>query len=139
MDNKNGVLAFVTDDGVTISAHFGRALHYEIVRLQEGKIVDRNRVDKPGHHTWGEGAHGQHGHKGGHDQGHKHAAMTAPLAGVSVLVARGMGMGAQQHLMAEGIEPVLTDLHTIDEAVEHFLAGTLVNNPRRLHDHGPHH
>jgi predicted Fe-Mo cluster-binding NifX family protein len=65
--------------------------------------------------------------------------MTAPLAGVSVLVARGMGMGAQQHLMAEGIEPVLTDLHTIDEAVEHFLAGTLVNNPRRLHDHGSHH
>jgi predicted Fe-Mo cluster-binding NifX family protein len=139
VDNKNGVLAFVTDDGVTISAHFGRALHYEIVRLQEGKIVDRNRVDKAGHHTWGEGAHEHHSQEGSHDQGHKHAAMTAPLAGVSVLVARGMGMGAQQHLMTEGIEPVLTDLHTIDEAVEHFLAGTLVNNPRRLHDHGPHH
>ncbi len=65
--------------------------------------------------------------------------MTAPLAGVSVLIARGMGMGAQQHLLAEGIEPLLTDLRTIDEAVEHYIAGTLLHNPRRLHDHGPHH
>jgi hypothetical protein len=50
-----------------------------------------------------------------------------------------MGMGAQQHLIASGIEPLLTDLHTIDEAVDHYVAGTLVSNPRRLHDHGPHH
>jgi predicted Fe-Mo cluster-binding NifX family protein len=139
MDNKNSTLAFVTDDGVTISAHFGRALHYEIVRLQDGKVVERNRVSKAGHHTWGEGAHTHGGHEGGRHQGEKHAAMTAPLTGVSVLVARGMGMGAQQHLIASGIEPLLTDLHTIDEAVDHYVAGTLVNNPRRLHDHGPHH
>jgi len=65
-------------------------------------------------------------------------AMTAPLAGVAALVARGMGMGAQQYLAASGIRPILTDLHTIDEAVQHYLAGTLVNNPQRLHDHGPH-
>jgi predicted Fe-Mo cluster-binding NifX family protein len=58
---------------------------------------------------------------------------------VSALVARGMGMGAQQHLLAEGIEPILTDLRTIDEAVEQYLAGTLVHNPRRLHEHGPNH
>jgi predicted Fe-Mo cluster-binding NifX family protein len=139
MDNKNSVLAFVTDDGTTISSHFGRALHYEIVRLKDGKVIERNRVDKAGHHTWGEGSHGQGGHEGDHHQDHKHAAMTAPLAGVSVLVARGMGMGAQQHLLASGIEPLLTDLHTIDEAVEHYVAGTLVNNPRRLHDHGTQH
>jgi predicted Fe-Mo cluster-binding NifX family protein len=56
-----------------------------------------------------------------------------------VLVARGMGMGAQQHLVASGIQPILTDLHTIDEAVEHYIAGTLVDNPSRLHAHGPQH
>ena len=66
----------------------------------------------------------------GHDDDQKHATMTAPLAGVAVLVSRGMGMGAQQHLVASGIQPILTDLHTIDEAVEHYVAGTLVDNPR---------
>jgi predicted Fe-Mo cluster-binding NifX family protein len=139
MEKKNSVIAFVTDDGQTISPHFGRALHYEIIRLEAGKVVDRSRVSKAGHHSWGEAGHGHGSHEGAQHQGDKHAAMTAPLAGVSVLIARGMGMGAQQHLLAEGIEPLLTDLRTIDEAVEHYIAGTLLHNPRRLHDHGPHH
>lgn len=135
METPNSTIAFVTDDGSTISSHFGRALYYEVITLQNGKVADRKRVSKAGHHTFGPEAHGDHGH---HDD-HKHAAMTAPLAGVAVLVARGMGMGAQQHLVASGIQPILTDLHTIDEAVEHYVAGTLVDNPHRLHDHGPHH
>jgi predicted Fe-Mo cluster-binding NifX family protein len=137
MDTAHSTIAFVTDDGSTISSHFGRALYYEVITVQSGKVTERKRVSKAGHHSFGPGTHG------GQDQGHhddqKHAIMTAPLAGVAVLVARGMGMGAQQHLVDSGIQPVLTDLHRIDEAVEHFIAGTLVNNPERLHDHGPHH
>ena len=120
-----------------------RISHYEIVRLEAGAVAERRRISKAGHHTWGEGAHGAHGHGHGDGHGphqdHKHEVMTAPLAGVSILVARGMGMGAQQHLLASGIEPILTDLHTIDEAIQHYVAGTLANNPRRLHVHGSHH
>ena len=134
METTNSTIAFVTDDGATISSHFGRALYYEMITLQNGKIVDRKRVSKAGHQTFGPEAQGEQGH---HDD-HKHAAMTAPLAGVAVLVARGMGLGAQQHLLASGIQPILTDLQAIDEAVEHYVAGTLVDNPRRLHNHGTH-
>lgn len=125
-------IAFVTDDGRTISAHFGRALYYEIVRVQGNTEVERTRVGKAGHHMWEEGGHGGPGPH----QDHKHALMTAPLEGISVLIARGMGTGAQQHLLASGVQPILTDLHTIDEALAQLLAGTLVDNPRRLHDHG---
>jgi predicted Fe-Mo cluster-binding NifX family protein len=135
MVTANSTIAFVTDDGSTISSHFGRALYYEIITLENGKVADRKRVSKVGHHSFGPEAHSEHGH---HDD-HKHAMMTAPLTGVAVLVARGMGMGAQQHLVASGIRPILTDLHTIDEALEHYVAGTLDDNPRRLHDHRPHH
>jgi predicted Fe-Mo cluster-binding NifX family protein len=87
---------------------------------------------KVGHHSFG-----PYQEREG-DHGHKHELMTAPLIGVSTLIARGMGMGAQQHLLVSGIEPILTDLHTIDEAVVHYLAGTLTHNPRRLHFHGMH-
>lgn len=132
MTTNERKIAFVTDDGRTISAHFGRALYYEIVRVNEKTEVERTRIDKAGHHMW-EGS-GQNG-PGPHED-HKHALMTAPLEGVSVLIARGMGTGAQQHLLASGIQPILTDLHTIDEALGQLLAGTLVNNPKRLHDHG---
>ena len=135
METANTTIAFVTDDGSTISSHFGRALYYEIITLQNGSVTDRKHVSKAGHHSFGPETHGEHGH----NDDHKHATMTAPLAGVAVLVARGMGMGAQQHLVASGIHPILTDLHTIDEAVTHYVAGTLVDNPKRLHDHGPQH
>ena len=139
MNSETSVIAFVTDDGSTISAHFGRAQYYEIVTLADGAVSDRRRLPKAGHHTYGGGEDGHAGR--GHDQQQteKHTAMTVPLAGVDVLIARGMGMGAQQHLTSSGIRTVLTDLHTIDEAVEHYLAGTLRDNPERLHRHGSHH
>jgi predicted Fe-Mo cluster-binding NifX family protein len=128
-------IALVTDDGTTICAHFGRARYYEIITLEEGRVTDRQRVPKEGHHTWAAPGHGEH-HGPGHDE--KHAAMTAPLTGVSVLVARGMGMGAHIHLASAGIRPVLTDLVGIDEAVQGYINNTLTDNPRRLHDHGVH-
>jgi predicted Fe-Mo cluster-binding NifX family protein len=137
METTNRTIAFVTDDGTKISSHFGRAMYYEIITMHDGKIADRRRVSKAGHHSFGGGTHREEGTGPGDD--HKHSIMTAPLTSVSVLVARGMGLGAQQHLIASGIEPILTDLHTIDEALESYAAGTLVNNPRRLHDHGTHH
>jgi len=138
METPNSTIAFVTDDGSTISSHFGRAIYYEIITLKDGKIAERKRVSKAGHHSFDQESHGGHGHELSHNDVHKHATMTAPLTGVTVLVSRGMGMGAQQHLLASGIQPLLTDLQTIDEAVQHYLAGTLTNNHRRLHDHGVH-
>jgi predicted Fe-Mo cluster-binding NifX family protein len=133
MESHERKIAFVTDDGETISAHFGRAAYYEVITVADGKVQHRERREKAGHHTFG--AHEHHG--ASHE--HKHGAMIAPIADCRVLVARGMGMGAHQHLLALGITPVLTDLHTIDEAAMAYLAGTLSDNPKRLHDHGPGH
>lgn len=134
MDTRNSTIAFVTDDGTTISSHFGRAMYYEIITLKDGRIAERKRVSKAGHHSFGQQEHGDHGH----DDDHKHAAMTAPLAGVAVLVSRGMGMGAQQHLLGMGIQPVLTGLHNIDEAVAAYATGKLESDERRIHMHGLH-
>jgi predicted Fe-Mo cluster-binding NifX family protein len=135
----NTMIAIVTDDGTTISPHFGRSMFYEIITLEDGRVTERRRVAKDGHHTWAGHTHGEHEehHGPGHDA--KHAAMTAPLAGVSVLVARGMGMGAHIHLTAAGIRPILTDVLNIDDAVQGYHTNTLTDNPRRLHDHGLHH
>ena len=137
MGMNEGLIAFVTEDGSTISPHFGRAQYYEIATLRNGQPIDRQRVNKAGHHTFSpEGhLHGGDGHE--HHQTERHMTMTAPLAGVEALVARGMGMGAYQHLLSSGIRPILTDLATIDEAIAHYVAGTLQDNPRRLHHHGP--
>jgi predicted Fe-Mo cluster-binding NifX family protein len=127
-------IAFVTDDGSTISAHFGRAMYYEICTIDGSTVVARERVPKSGHH-----AQSQQGHADGHQHGHDHGSMISPITDCTVLVARGMGMGAHNALRAMGITPILADDQTIDTALEKYLAGALANNERRLHDHGPGH
>lgn len=42
-------IAAVSEDGVTISQHFGRALSYIVVTVEDGKIVPREQRDKLGH------------------------------------------------------------------------------------------
>ena len=131
-------IAFVTDDGATISSHFGRAMYYEICTLDGTTVVSRERVPKSGHHSQGQHAPGQE-HQHGHGHGHDHGGMISPISDCTVLVARGMGMGAHNALRAMGITPLLADEQTIDAALEKYLAGSLVTNDRRLHDHGPGH
>jgi predicted Fe-Mo cluster-binding NifX family protein len=133
METQEQKIAFVTDDGQSISSHFGRAVYYEVITIAEGKLQHRERRSKAGHHTFGGPEHQGESHD------HKHGAMTSPITDCQVLVARGMGMGAHHHLLSLNITPLLTDLHTIDEAVEAYLTGKLTNNPQRLHEHGQGH
>ena len=41
-------IAAVSEDGVTISQHFGRAPFYVVVTVEDGKIVSREKRDKMG-------------------------------------------------------------------------------------------
>jgi predicted Fe-Mo cluster-binding NifX family protein len=42
-------IAFVTDDGENVSAHFGRATHYLVVDVENGKETGRELREKLGH------------------------------------------------------------------------------------------
>jgi predicted Fe-Mo cluster-binding NifX family protein len=41
-------IAVITDDGKTISQHFGHAPYYLVVTVENNKIIDRELRDKPG-------------------------------------------------------------------------------------------
>ena len=45
-------IAVITDDGKTISQHFGRAPYYLVLTIEEGKIVSREMRDKMGHNQF---------------------------------------------------------------------------------------
>ena len=125
-------LAFATDDGETIHAHFGQAQYYEIVEVVDGEMKSRNRVPKYSPHHQHGGAH--------HGGGHGHAAMFETIADCDYLVGRGMGEGAIQGAQTVGVEVILCDEHTIEEALESFKTGALKHNPKRVHQHhGMHH
>jgi predicted Fe-Mo cluster-binding NifX family protein len=130
-------IAVVTDDGETISAHFGRALKYAVLTVENGTIVGRELRDKAGHHTFGH--QGPHHHEAGQPHGlgpeaqDRHSQMLASIRDCDVLVARGMGGGAYQAILEAGIKPILTELPGVEEAALAAAAGTLSDHPERLH------
>jgi predicted Fe-Mo cluster-binding NifX family protein len=97
-------IAAVSEDGVTISQHFGRAPFYVVVTVEGGKIVSHETRDKMGH-TQFSGEHEEHTH-GDDPRGHgfdpaaqdRHARMVVTIADCEVLLARGMGAGAYESM-----------------------------------------
>lgn len=130
-------IAVITDDGKAISKHFGRAPYYMVVTVDDGQIVGRDLREKLGHAHFSNQPHEEEhsGHRHGMDAAShgKHLQMSEAIADCEVLICGGMGMGAYQSMTARGIKPVVTDLNDIDEAVNAYVEGRIVNRIDRLH------
>jgi predicted Fe-Mo cluster-binding NifX family protein len=130
-------IAFITEDGTTISQHFGRAPMYLVVTLEDGKVVNREKRDKVGHHSFAPHADAPlaPGERHGYDAGSqaRHTSMAQTIADCQVLVAGGMGWGAYESMKSRGIETIVTDVNNIDEAVKLYIQGKLPNLMERLH------
>jgi predicted Fe-Mo cluster-binding NifX family protein len=131
-------IAAVTDDGITISPHFGRARYYEVLTVENGAIAKRERRDKAGHHTFGKQEEHHHRHGDGPDEHRgsrhtKHDLMAATITDCDVVLARGMGHGAYEGMAQHNIKPIVTDTPSIDEAVRAVLDGTIVDHNELLH------
>ena len=138
-------IAAVSEDGTTISQHFGRAPFYIVLTLQDGRIISREQRDKLGHAHFAGGEHHEHGsHSPDHGSGTRghgfdpasqgrHAQMVTAIADCQALLARGMGAGAYQSIEQAGIRPVITDIEKIEDAVEAYAAGRIVDHTERLH------
>ena len=155
-------IAAITEDGITISQHFGRAPYYLVLTIENGEIVHRELRDKLGHNQFAPGeGHGEH-HTGEHynemtpgvtspgvtlpgvttpNTGHglnpgshdKHVQMAESIADCEAVLCRGMGMGAYQSMQVLGIRPVVTVITTIDEAALVYSQGNIIDHTERLH------
>jgi predicted Fe-Mo cluster-binding NifX family protein len=132
-------IAAVTDDGKTISQHFGRAPYYAVLTVEEGHVTGQELRDKLGHaHFAGTEAAGPQeedprGHGFGPASHDRHVRMAQTIADCQVLLSRGMGWGAQESLRQAGIQVVMTDITDIHEAAQSYLAGTLEERTDLLH------
>jgi len=131
-------IAVITDDEKTISQHFGRAPYYMVVTVEEGKISGHELRPKLGHNHF-QGMHGEEGHEHEHEHGHdeeshqKHASMAEAISDCQIVICGGMGMGAYESMRRLNIKPVVTDMANIDEAVQAYLDGKLVDHTEKLH------
>jgi predicted Fe-Mo cluster-binding NifX family protein len=130
-------IALITDDGKTISQHFGRAPYYLVVTVENGQIVKREVREKPGHTEFASQPHEAGGHGQLHGMGpvshDRHLRMSEAIADCEALLCGGMGMGAYQSLLKRGIKPVVTDIQDIDQAVMAYVEGKIVDRVDRLH------
>ena len=133
-------IAAVSEDGKTISQHFGRAPFYVVVTVEDGKVTARETRDKMGHAQFAGDTHEEHGQEAD-ARGHgfdpaaqsRHSRMAAAIADCDVLLARGMGAGAYESMRQAGIRPILTDIPEIDEAVRAVISGEIIDHSERLH------
>jgi predicted Fe-Mo cluster-binding NifX family protein len=129
-------IAVITDDGKTISQHFGRAPFYMVLSIEDGKITGSELREKLGHNNFsGEHHEEHHGETHGLDAAShdRHAQMAGAIADCQVLLCGGMGMGAYQSMLQLNIKPIVTDMQDIETAVQAYLAGSILDQTDRLH------
>jgi predicted Fe-Mo cluster-binding NifX family protein len=130
-------IAAITDDGKTISQHFGRAPYYLVATVEAGQIVDRQLREKLGHSHFVNQPHEpeQPGQMHGMDAAShdKHLQMAEAIGDCEALLCGGMGMGAYQSMQARGIKPVVTEMRDIDQAVIAYVEGKIVDRVDQLH------
>lgn len=135
--NSSIKIAAITDDGKTISQHFGRAGYYLVATIEDGKIVQRELRSKLGHAQFHDQPHAADlpGQPHGMDPAshNKHVQMATAIRDCEALLCRGMGMGAYESMKAVGIRPVVTDITEIDAAVMTYVQGQIVDHVDKLH------
>ena len=130
-------IACITDDGQTISAHFGRARHYAVLTVENDQIVARELRDKLGHGQFS--ANEDHGHE--HGAGHgtdpashdRHTRMADAISDCEAVLCGGMGRGAYMSMQRLGVTPVVTDETDVDRAALAYAAGELADHTEKLH------
>jgi len=130
-------IAAITDDGKTISQHFGRAAHYLVATVEDGQITARELREKLGHSHFSNEPHepetpGQpHGFSPASQD--RHTRMAQAITDCQALLCRGMGSGAYYSMQQQGIIPVVTDIVSIDEAVIAYASGQIEDHTDLLH------
>ncbi len=130
-------IAAITDDGKTISQHFGRAAYYLVLNVENGQIIESQLRNKLGHTHFASQGHepevpGQ-GHGMDSASHQKHLQMAETITDCEALLCGGMGRGAYQSMLSQGIKPIVTEIREIDQAVAAYLKGELIDRVEWLH------
>jgi predicted Fe-Mo cluster-binding NifX family protein len=154
-------IAAVTNNGSTISKHFGKSRRFVVVTVENGRTIaseERDKMPCTQHHPQpAEEAQTGSDAASYHDQQFytvpdivvdagaqpepaadpveqdSHASAIAVLADCDVVLAGGMGQGMFEQLRAAGIRPILTDILRIDQAVQALLEDRITNKLYLLH------
>ncbi len=115
-------IAIPSNDGKTVSKHFGRSEGFIIVEIEDNKIINKayKKNDFTGHAQGLSHEHTAHGH--GH---HSHEGIFKALGDCSVVIAGGMGQKLYKDFQEKKVMTYLTNESDIDSVLEQFINGQL--------------
>ena len=96
----------IPTEGEEVSPHFGRALEFTLIEIEEGGVVKREKIANPGHQT-----------------GFLPSFLSD--SGVTHVITGGAGQRAQDLFAQYNIELVLGITGKVDEVIEKILRGNL--------------
>jgi predicted Fe-Mo cluster-binding NifX family protein len=121
-------VAIASDDGQSISPHFGRTEGFMIFDI-EGKNVKGKEYRKNTFTGHMRGLEGE-----GHTQD-KHQTIINALSDCKVVISNGMGRRLYDDLKMSGIEPIITTETKVQKALELYINSELTDNPEMGCDH----
>lgn len=107
-------IAIASDDGKTISEHFGRVLGFNIFEIKNKKII-KNEYRK------------NIGKSSGECSSCDHDIMINNIKDCGVVISYGMGKRIYEDLIANNMIPIITEENNVHEAIQSFLTSNLVN------------
>ena len=117
-------IAIPTNDGTSISEHFGRSAAFLIFEAENGQIKSREMKTNGAQHSHAQG--NCTGGSAGSAQ-HSHQGILSALDGCEIVICAGMGQRAAEALKAGGVtQIVVTAVGPAEEAVSTYLAGKLI-------------
>ncbi len=132
----NTRIAVVSDDGVNISQHFGRAAYYLVFSIEAGKIISREKRDKLSHQQY----RYNYTNNNQMDQNipdpatnSKHSGMARAIFDCEAVICGGMGLSIYENLKQLNIRPVVTDCLDPESAIQSYIDGKLVDHTEKLH------
>ncbi|MEI7556509.1 NifB/NifX family molybdenum-iron cluster-binding protein [Candidatus Chlorohelix sp.] len=115
-------IAVATNDGKTISVHFGKSQYFMVVTVDEGKEVARELRDRSVPSAAAALGFAE-------DEANTPKHNTDHLADCKVVISRGMGGGMLWFLQQAKYRVILTEVANIDRAINEFIEGRLLNHP----------
>ncbi len=121
----SGKIAVATNDQKRVTGHIGRCRSFMIFEIDKDKIVNNEtRENQFTNHQRG----GEHHHHHGEGHGsHSHTHLINGLKDCQYLISSGGGWRVVEDLKKNNIITLFTDVESVDEAVNLFIKGELMN------------
>jgi predicted Fe-Mo cluster-binding NifX family protein len=115
-------IAVPTNDGTSISEHFGRSAAFLIFETENGQIKSRRLKSNAGKHSH---ARGEHKDPSSGIHSHDDTGILTTLEGCETVICAGMGHRAAEALKGRGMQIVFAAPGLAEETVAAYLGGKL--------------